>query len=200
MRYASAVSNLGRIVMAPSSPVVARWDLGRRLKEKRELLGLTGSDLKPVSGLSGAFLSDVESGKKSIPVDRLEALIAAYELDDEEAAELRHLREQAGQRGWWSKYNGLFSAEILRAFGFEHGAEVMLSFDNSVMIGLLQTREYAQAVIESGSPNVRLAEAGRRVQARLMRQRRLGGEDSLRLTAVMGEAALRQQVGGPAVL
>lgn len=186
--------------MPPSSPVVARWDLGRRLRERRELLGLTGAAAGRLVGLSPTFLSDVENGKKNPPIDKLDTAITVYELDDEEAAELRALRGQAGERGWWAKFNGLFSAEILRLFGYEHGAEAMLTFDSSFVHGLLQTRDYARAVIESGSPNVRLAEADRRIDARMIRQRRLAGDDPLRLTAVMSEAALRQQVGGPRVL
>jgi len=89
---------------------------------------------------------------------------------------------------------------VLRFFGHEHGAEAMLTFSGSLVTGLLQTRDYARAVIETGSPWIRLAEADLRVQARMIRQRRLTGDEPLRLTAIMSEAALRQQIGGSAVL
>jgi transcriptional regulator with XRE-family HTH domain len=167
--------------MAPTSPVVARWDLGRRLKEKRDLLGLDGPEVRRLTGISPSYLSDVEGGKKSIPAARLDTLVGAYEFSRDEAEELHRLRVQAGERGWWSKYTALFTPEILRMFGYEHGAE-------------------AQAMIESGSPNTRLAECGRRVEARMIRQRRLTGDDPVRLTAVLSEAALRQRIGGPDVL
>lgn len=186
--------------MAPQSPVVARWDLGRRLREKRDLLGQTGAEAARAIELSPTFLSDVENGKKNVPVGKINQIATVYEFDEEEAAELRELREAAGQRGWWSKFSGLFAPEILRMFGFEHGAEAMVTFNSSLIHGLLQTREYAQAVIESGSPNTRLAEADRRVEARLIRQRRLTGDDPLRLTAVISEAILRQRVGSRYVL
>jgi transcriptional regulator with XRE-family HTH domain len=186
--------------VAPSSPVVARWHLGRRLRDKRDLLGLTGAAAGRLVGLSPTFLSDVENGKKNLPEDKLEALTAAFEFDADEAAELRDLRIVASQRGWWSQFSGLFAPEVLRMYGYEHGAKVVLSFDSSLVLGLLQTREYARAVIESGSPNVRLAEADRRIEARMIRQRRLTDEDPLRLTAVMSEAALHQQIGGREVL
>ena len=186
--------------MAPPSPVVARWDLGRRLREQRELLGLTGAVAGKPAGLSATFLSDVENGKKNLPEDKLDTLITAYEFDAGAAAELRALRAECGQQGWWSKFNTLFSPEILRFFGYEHGAEAILGFAGSLVPGLLQTRDYARAVIEAGSPWIRLAEADLRVEARIIRQRRLTGDEPLRLTAVMSEAALRQQIGGPAVL
>lgn len=186
--------------MTSPSPVVARWDLGRRLRERRDLRGLTGAAAGRLVGLSPTFLSDVENGKKNLPEDRLEALITSYEFGDDEAAELRALRLEAGQRGWWSQFGGLFAPEVLRMYGYEHGANVVLSYDGSLVSGLLQTHDYAQAVIESGSPNVRLAEADRRVEVRMIRQRRLVGDDPLRLTAVMSEAALHQQIGGREVL
>jgi transcriptional regulator with XRE-family HTH domain len=186
--------------VAPSSPVVARWDLGRRLREKRDVLGLTGASAGRLVGMSPTFMSDMESGKKTPPGDKLDRLIAEYEVDAEEAAELRGLREACTQRGWWSKFNGLFSAEILRLFGYEHGADVMLTYDSSFVHGLLQTRDYARAVIEAGSPNIRLAEVDRRLEARMIRQHRLTGDDPLKLTVVLSEAALHQQIGGREVL
>ncbi|MGH3750833.1 MAG: helix-turn-helix domain-containing protein, partial [Micromonosporaceae bacterium] len=187
-------------MMAPSSPVVARWDLGRRLREQREMLGLTGAAAGRPVALSATFLSDVENGKKNLPDDKLDALIASLEFDGDAAAELRRLRAEGGQRGWWSKFNALFSAELLRFFGYEHGAESIHVFGSSVVPGLLQTRDYARAVIETGSPWIRLAEADLRVEARMLRQRRLTADEPLRLTTVLSEAALRQQIGGPEVL
>lgn len=186
--------------MAPSSPTVANWALGLRLKEKREAAGLSGIAAAKHVGITGAYLSEVEKGKKNLSSDRMNAVIEAYEFSEEEADELRALRDDASQRGWWNSYSAIFSDELLRFFGYEHGAESLHTYDSGLMNGLLQTEDYARAVIESGSPNVRLAEAERRVKARLTRQRRLRDEDPLRITAVMSEAVLRQQVGGAAVL
>ena len=186
--------------MAPTSPTVASWALGLRLREKREELGLTGAIAGKKAGIAPTYLSDVEHGKKKLAEDRLEGLIATYELAEDEAIDLRSLREQANERGWWSAYSGLFSDELLRFFGYEHGAASIRTYDGGLIHGLLQTEEYARAIIQAGSPNVRLAEADRRVKARVMRQRRLTDGDPLRLTAVMSEAAIRQEVGGRGVL
>jgi transcriptional regulator with XRE-family HTH domain len=183
-----------------SSPTVASWDLGLRLRDKRNLLGLPGSEVAGTLGMSVQFLSAVEHGKKKLPEDKLVTLLASYEFDDEEAAELHALREQAVRRGWWAQFSALFSDELLRLFGFEHGAESVRAYDNGLMNGLLQTEEYAAAIIAAGSPNIRLAEVDRRVAARMMRQRRLTADVPLHLTAIMSESTIRQQVGGPRVL
>lgn len=184
----------------PPSPTVASWHLGIRLREKREALGLTGADVVKPIDISVQYLSAVEHGRKKLSESKLAELIAAYEFDADEAAELRMLRERTNLRGWWSKYTALFNEQLLRLFGFEHGAEAVRAYDNGLMNGLLQTEEYAHAIISAGSPNIRLAEVDRRVEARMKRQHLLTADHPLALTAIMSESTIHQQVGGPAVL
>lgn len=182
--------------VAPSSPTVANWALGRRIREKREAEGLPGGESAKRIGITPAFLSEVEKGKKNLSPDKMEALLGAYEFTAEEQDELRALRDEGSRRAWWTGYSALFSNELLRLFGLEHGAESMQSYDNTIMNGLLQTEEYTRAVIESAAPNIRLAETDRRVQARMIRQRRITGDDPLRLNTIISEAVLHQQIGG----
>ncbi|GAA4620258.1 helix-turn-helix domain-containing protein [Saccharopolyspora hordei] len=186
--------------MAPVSPTVAAWALGLRVRDKREEAGLSGAAAAKRIGIAAAYLSDVERGKKNLSADRLEVLIEVYDFHEDEAEELRSLREQATRRGWWNKYTAIFSTELLRFFGFEHGADSIHTYDSDLVNGLLQTEDYARAIIESGSPNVRLAEVDRRVAARLTRQKRLTDDPPLHIVSIMSEAALRQQIGGPRVL
>ncbi|MGJ7908994.1 helix-turn-helix domain-containing protein [Actinopolyspora sp. H202] len=186
--------------MASSSPTVAAWELGRRLREKRDEAGLSATAAAKRFGITAAYLSEFENGKKNIGEERLATLAEAYELDDQEAAELRSLREKAGNRGWWSDYSALFSDELLRFFGYEHGAEGVRSYDSAIVNGLLQTENYARAVIEAGAPNVRLAEVERRLECRRRRQHRITGSEPLHLSSVMSEAALHQRIGGTEVL
>jgi transcriptional regulator with XRE-family HTH domain len=185
--------------MAPVSPTVAAWAIGLRIRERREERGFRAANAAKQAGVAAAYLSDVEHGKKNLAEDRLNKLIELYEIDAEEAEELRELREQATHRGWWMNYSALFSDELLRFFGFEHGAESLRTYGSDLIAGPLQTASYARAIIESGAPNLRLAEVDRRVQCRLARSQRITGDDPLQITAVMSEAAIRQQVGGPEV-
>lgn len=186
--------------MAPSSPTVANWALGRRINEKREAEGLPGGEAAKRIGITPAFLSELEKGKKNLSPERMERLLDTLEFSEDEKEELRKLREEGSSRAWWTGYSALFSPELLRLFGLEHGAESMQSYDNTLVNGLLQTEDYARAVIESAAPNVRLAEADRRVEVRMLRQRRLTGQDPLRLITVMSESVLWQQIGGPECL
>ncbi len=186
--------------MAPKSPTVASWELGRRLREKREETGYSSATAARRVGVAPAYLSDVENGKKKLAKERLRVVVEEYGFDANEAEELEALREEASHRGWWNSYSGIFSDDLLRFIGYEYGAASVRVHDGGLVNGLLQTEDYARAVMEAGAPNLRLAHVDRQLKARMMRQRRVFGDEPVRLTAVMSEAAVRQQVGGPEVL
>ncbi|WBB97004.1 Scr1 family TA system antitoxin-like transcriptional regulator [Solwaraspora sp. WMMA2080] len=106
----------------------------------------------------------------------------------------------AARRGWWQDYAKLFPNEFLRFLGYEAGASQLRSFRSEAIHGLLQTEEYARAAIRGGSTTIRLAEVERWVDVRMARQVRLAASDPIRINTVISEGALRQQVGGPAVM
>lgn len=182
------------------SPIVQAWELGLRLRQRREEIGLTAVAAGKAAGIIQAYVSGVESGRVKLPADRLVKFIEIYEIDDDEAAELEELRAGAARRAWWSQYTQIFPAEFIRFLGYEAGAEHIRNYTTEVMPGLLQTEDYARAVIRGGTTTIRLTEVDRRVESRMIRQRRLHDDNPLQVTTVLGEAALRQQVGGPVVM
>ncbi|MER7010425.1 helix-turn-helix transcriptional regulator [Saccharopolyspora sp. NPDC000359] len=186
--------------MAPASPTLAGWELGQRLKEAREHLGLTGSEAAKAIGITQNYISNVEHGRRTISEDKLRQLMTVYGLPDEERDELVALRGTCESRGWWARYSGIYPAELLRFFGYEHGAEEVRTYEQSLVSGLLQTESYARAVHRGDRANLRMSEVERRVAVRMLRKDRLLGAEPLRATILMSEASLRQQVGGPAVL
>ncbi|WP_447006962.1 helix-turn-helix domain-containing protein [Saccharothrix isguenensis] len=184
-----------------TSPSVAGWELGIRLRERRELMDITAASAGKAIDTSQSYVSGVESGKLKINASKLAELAAVLDFDATELEELQALREAAAERGWWSPYSAMFSADMLRYIGFEHGAEAVRAYNAGLISGLLQTEEYALAVMRGGGPSIRLAEANRRVEARMKRQQRLDdADDPLRLTALITESALRQQIGGREVM
>lgn len=182
------------------SPTVQAWELGIRLRERREELGMTAVAAGRASSITQAYVSGVEAGRVKLPADRLAQLVTIYEIDAAEAAELEKLRVAAMQRAWWHQYSQLFPAEFLRFLGYEAGADHIRSYHSELIDGLLQTKEYARAVIRGGNTYVRLTEMDRRIAVRMARQERLAGDHPLRLTTVIAEGALRQQIGGPTVM
>ncbi|QIZ39444.1 helix-turn-helix transcriptional regulator [Saccharopolyspora sp. ASAGF58] len=186
--------------MSPASPTLAAWELGQRLKEAREDHGLTGSDAAKVVGITQNYISNVEHGRRTIAEEKLRQLASVYELPPEELDELVALRKACEGRGWWARYSGIYSAELLRFFGYEHAAEEVRTYETILVSGLLQTESYARAIHRGDGANLRMSEVERRVAVRMQRKQRLLGTDPLRATILMGETSLRQQVGGTAVL
>jgi len=185
--------------MGSASPVVAAWELGVRLRERRDLAGLTSTRAAKHARCTQGYISDVERGNTRIGSEKLELLLKAYQVDPEEADELRALREEVNRRGWWQEYSGILDPTVLRMFGLEHGAETVRAHESLLIYGLLQTEEYAHA-LGGGSAIFRSADMRPRMAARMLRQQRLDGDDPLRLSVVMSEGALHQEVGGRAVL
>jgi len=134
--------------MAPLSPTVAAWDLGLRLKERRELLDLRGEDIRKATKVSATYLSSVEKGKKHLSEEKLQVVAAFLEFGQDDIAEMLRLRSQAVDHGWWSKFSALFPDDLLRLFGFEHGAESIRTYSSGLVYGMLQTERVANLVLD----------------------------------------------------
>jgi transcriptional regulator with XRE-family HTH domain len=183
----------------PPSPVVANWELVLRLRERREQLGLGIKDITDTLGFTRNYWSAIENERKIIPANTLRSLFDILEFDDAERHQLVELREVAKTRSWWNKYSALFDEKLQRLYGLERGAQAIRGYDTLLIPGMLQTADYARAII-SNDITVRQVEVEQRVEVRLLRQQRLNDENPLELKVILSEAALKQQVGGPAVL
>jgi transcriptional regulator with XRE-family HTH domain len=185
--------------VALPSPVVAGWELVLRLRERREQVGVEVKDITRELGFSRNYWSAIENERKVLSEDSLRKLLDLLEFGLEERKELIALREIAKGRGWWTDFSALFDTELRRFFGLEHGAHSIRCYENLLIPGLLQTADYARAVIHP-FVTVPRVQVDQRVSVRLRRQERLDDVDPLRLTAIISEAALHQEIGGPEVL
>lgn len=186
--------------MAPASPAVARWELSFRTRKRRDELGITGPQIAKELQFSATYWPKVERDQRILSEPKLMQLLRFLGFSEEEQDDLVEVRRLAGGRGWWSEYEGLFTEQQLRLFGMEYGAEEISTVESLLIPGLLQTEEYARTLITSDTAFIRQIEVQQRIDARLERQKRLTGDDPLRLNAVVSEAAVRQQTGGPDVL
>jgi transcriptional regulator with XRE-family HTH domain len=180
--------------------MVQGWELGLRLRERREQLGLTAALVGKTTGIGGTNLSAIEGGKRRLTTAKLTDLAGVYGLSAEELAELDAIRARAEQREWYHDYTTIHSEEFLRFLGLEAGASSERSYQAELIPGLLQTADYARAMIKGGSPYIRPVEVGPRLESRLARQARLNGPNPLHLSTVINQAALLQEVGSHAVL
>ncbi|MGW4088924.1 Scr1 family TA system antitoxin-like transcriptional regulator [Nocardia sp. NPDC004750] len=185
--------------MAPVSPTVARWELVLRLRELREQRGFDSAGFARQVGFTPANWSHVEKGRRVLTTKTIGPVLELLDVEAEERVELLALLEASKQRGWWAKSSALIGPELQRLYGMESGAQSIRSYDSLVVPGLLQTEDYARALI-SADVMIRPVQVEQLVAIRMRRQERLRGADPVELTAVFGEGTLLQQTGGPDVL
>ncbi|MET8650650.1 MULTISPECIES: Scr1 family TA system antitoxin-like transcriptional regulator [Nocardia] len=185
--------------MAPVSPTVARWELVLRLRELREQRGFDSATFAKQIGFTAANWSHVEKGRRVLTTNTIGPVLEILEVDAEEREELLALLASSKQRGWWAKSSALIGPELQRLYGMEYGAQSIRSYDSLIVPGLLQTEDYARALI-SADVMIRPVQVEQLVTIRMRRQARLRGPERVELTAVVGEGTLLQQTGGPKVL
>lgn len=185
--------------MSSPSPVVAGWELVVRLRKRREQLRLTTNDITAQLKFTRNYWSAIENERKLIPANTLRDICKLFKFSPEERGQLLALREEAKKNGWWDEYSSLFDGGVQRLHGLEHGAQRFRSYESLLVPGLLQTEDYARAII-AADKTIRQVEVQQRVDVRLIRQQRLGGDNPLKLEVIISEAALRQQIGGADVL
>ncbi|HET9254074.1 MAG TPA: helix-turn-helix transcriptional regulator [Pseudonocardiaceae bacterium] len=181
------------------SPTVRRRRLGSEIKRLRDGERMSGVTLAKKIDMSQPQLSRVENARGQLSPAQLEKLIKIFKVDERKAEELRTLRRDGDQLGWWEQYSDVLPDNIELLIGLEAGAAWEQTYEDAFVPGLLQTPEYAKAVISSAAPFLRSADLPRLVQLRIDRQQRLSATD-FRYTAVINEAALRRWVGGREVM
>ncbi len=183
--------------MAGSSAPLRR--LGAELRRLREATGRTQGDVGAAIGRTHTTLVNWERGKTKISKSDLVCLLAELRAPVDVRKGLEQLRDESGRgAGHWVVY-GL--PDRFRPFvSFEEDAVAETAFEPVIIHGLLQTEDYARAMHVTTHHLVAPSAVDNRVAARMQRQQRLNGPDPLRLHAVISEAALRLEVGGPALM
>ncbi|NKY88836.1 helix-turn-helix transcriptional regulator [Nocardia veterana] len=161
---------------------------------------LTGAAIAKHLGFSPTYWSKFERDRKILSEDKLQLLFGVLDLSADDREDLLALRAAASGRGWWAEYSNLFGVEHQRLWGLEFGASEISAYESLLIPGLLQTESYARALIDQDDVFIPKKEVARRVEVRMRRQERLTGADPLRFNAIVSQAALLQQVGGPDVL
>ncbi len=179
-------------------PTVRSRRLGTRLGTYRQQSGLTGTELAAQVGIHQATWSKIESGKAKLSQGVLARTVDVLGIAAEPAEQLDTLRRKADEPGWWQDYGDILSEAVQMLIELEADASWIRTYEGEVIPGLLQTRDYAERIITAGSPHMRVSDVDRYLELRMRRQNRI--LEGLRLTAIVGEAAIRQQVGGAGIL
>lgn len=176
------------------NPTVRRRRLGQELRRLRELKGMTAEEVAERLLVSQSKISRLENGRRSISQRDVRDLCGVYEVEDHRIVDsLMQMAKDSRQQGWWHAFGDIpYSVYI----GLETDAASLRVFEPQVVPGLLQTRPYAEALINGALPETAVADVEKRVGVRMRRQDRVNTPDEpLRLWAVVDEAALRRVVG-----
>ncbi|WP_026118123.1 helix-turn-helix domain-containing protein [Nocardiopsis salina] len=177
------------------SPTVRRRRLSNLLRELREGKGFTAQHVTKELGWSRGKLTHIEQNQWKRPNRRdIEDLLDIYEVTDAERRdEFLALVKQARVPGWWVSYSDVLGSGTF--VGLEAETRSIRTFEALAIPGLLQTEEYARAVIRSGGVTDE-DELDRRAQARMIRKQVISGPDAPLYWAIVDEAALRKSPKG----
>ncbi|WP_217171410.1 helix-turn-helix transcriptional regulator [Streptomyces sp. AC512_CC834] len=181
------------------NPTVRRRRLGQELRRLRELKNMTAEEVAERLLVSQSKISRLENGRRSISQRDVRDLCGVYEVEDQRIVDsLMQMAKDSRQQGWWHAFGDIpYSVYI----GLETDAESLRTYEPQIITGLLQTRAYAEALIQGALPETSVADVEKRVQVRIRRQERISAENNpLRLWVVLDEAGLRRVVGSRQVM
>ena len=180
------------------SPTVRRRRLALELRRLREGAKLTCEEVAEQLECSASKISRVETGRVSVSPRDVRDMLEIYSVPELQREALVQLARESRQKGWWHAYADSLQPHVATYLGMESAASDIRIYEVNLIPGLLQTEEYARAVITAGTVSSPRSDVERQVALKMERQRL--AMTSPNVWAVLDEAALRRQVGGPEVM
>jgi transcriptional regulator with XRE-family HTH domain len=191
----------GALVGARCGPTALRIALGAQLRRLREDRNLTTGEAAEAIRATHSKISRLERGRSGPRQRDVADLLTLYGVTDEaEREQLLTLARQAAAPGWWQQYSDILPKWFELYIGLERAASVIRTYEVQFVHGLMQTEDYARAVILIANAHAPAEEIERRVSIRMKRQQVLTQPDAPELWAVLDEAALRRAPCGRNVM
>jgi transcriptional regulator with XRE-family HTH domain len=179
------------------SPTVRRRELGALLRALRNEKGLTVEQVAERLLCSPSKVSRMETGHGVATPRDIRDLCDLYDVtEDVERERMTRLALEGKRQGWWQSYDLDFDTYV----GLETEATELRYYQSTIIPGLLQTADYARAMLDVTIPKLDSERLDQLLEVKLTRQHMLERESPLRLWAVLDEAALHRMVGGREVM
>jgi transcriptional regulator with XRE-family HTH domain len=182
------------------SPTVRRRRLALELRRLREAARLTCEEVAEHLECSASKISRVETGRVSVSPRDVRDMLELYGVPADQRESLVQLARDSRQKGWWHAYSDTMQPQMATYIGLESAASEIRIYEVSLIPGLLQTEDYARAVIRAGMVNSPAEDIERRVSLLMARQPAVVRDDPPKVWAVLDEAALRRRVGGSGLM
>jgi transcriptional regulator with XRE-family HTH domain len=187
------------VIMPHREPTIRSRELGDGLRQAMEKAGLTGKQAAQTLSWSPSFVSMLLAGKRGTSEVDIAAFLGMCRVKNPERDRLLALCREQENPGWLQQHGSRLPKQLLTLIDHENKAIAISDFQPMVVPGLLQTGDYARALIrETG--NAPAGEIEDRVAARLARQSLFNRHRPARFAFYLHEFALRLPVGGPAVM
>ncbi|MFY9851314.1 MAG: helix-turn-helix transcriptional regulator [Trebonia sp.] len=184
-----------------TGPTVRRRRLGTELRRLRDSAGYKLEEVAGMLGVAPSTLSRIETGKAPTKSAYLSQLLELYQVTDAGQRQiLVDMAREGHRKGWWAAYDDVLPSGLGVYVGLEAEASGLRSYEIGVVHGLLQTTDYARAVLRASAPRHTADQIERLVDLRMERQRRLDDNPPLDLWVIHDEAVIRRTVGGPVVM
>ncbi|HJZ08235.1 MAG TPA: helix-turn-helix transcriptional regulator [Trebonia sp.] len=184
-----------------TGPTVRRRRLGAELRRLRDSAGYKLEEVAGMLGVAPSTLSRIETGKAPTKSAYLSQLLELYQVTDAGQRQiLVDMAREGHRKGWWAAYDDVLPSGLGVYVGLEAEASGLRSYEIGVVHGLLQTTDYARAILRASAPRHTADQIERLVDLRMERQRRLDDNPPLDLWVIHDEAVIRRTVGGPVVM
>ncbi len=189
----------GEVAMQDREPTIRSRELGEGLRQAMERAGLNGKQAAHLLGWSPSWVSRLLSGKRGGNEVDVAAFLGVCRVKGPERDQLLALCQEQNTPGWLQQRGSRLPKQLVTLIDRENKAVTIGDFQPILVPGLLQTGEYARAVI-SHNVNVPPEEVDERVAARLARQSLFSRDHPPRFTFYVHEFVLRTPVGGAVVM
>ncbi len=184
-----------------TGPTVRRRRLGTELRRLRDSSGFKLEEVASELGVAPSTLSRIETGKAPTKSAYLSRMLEMYGVcDSAQRQVLIDMAREGHRKGWWAAYDDVLPSGFDIYVGLEAETAAIRSYEISVVHGLLQTPDYARAVLREMFPRHTAQQIDRLVDLRIERQHRFDDMPPLELWAILDEAVIRRAVGGPAIM
>jgi len=183
-----------------SAPTVLRMVLGKRLRQLREQAGVSFEDAARAIEVTPLTVRRIEKAEVGLRIPYVRELLHTYGVPESEVEDFLSMAREANQPGWWYSYRDVLPEWFSAYVSLESEASVIRLYEPHYVPGLLQTHDYAAALMHIGFPNETKEDIDRRVALRLKRQDLLAKSEAPAVWAVLDETVLRRPVGGAEVM
>ncbi|MFE7800381.1 helix-turn-helix domain-containing protein [Nocardia sp. NPDC057440] len=186
---------------AVPSSTLPRRQLGRFLRDWRDANGFTVAAAAKLVDLSASALQRIEAGQtQKVRKQDVRALCELYDVGPDDIDAAVDLAAMARTQSWYHAYGGLYSGAFNMYVGLESAARRLVTYHEHIP-GLLQTADYARAVIGAHPGFTDRDDIDRRVEYRRKRQAIVTRKVSpVALEVLLHESALHRAIGGQKVM